>query len=60
MRYESPRFSWSGSLPPAFQDSLKMYEKRGWITEIDLHRFVNDLYNEGDYASVDGIVEQRV
>jgi NTE family protein len=58
MRYESPRFSWSGSLQPAFQDSLQMYEKRGWITEIDLHRFVNDLYNKGEYASVDGIVER--
>jgi NTE family protein len=59
VRYESPRFSWSGSLPQAFQDSLQTYEKRGWMTEIDLHRFVNDLYNEGDYVSVNGIVEQR-
>jgi len=59
VRYESPRFSWSGSLPQSFQDSLKMYEKRGWITEIDLHRFVNELYNESEYDSVNGIVEQR-
>ena len=57
--YKSSRFSWSGSLPLVFQDSLRMYEKRGWITEIDLHRFVNNLYDEGDYASVDGIVEQH-
>jgi NTE family protein len=58
MQFKSPRFSWSGSLPSAFQDSLQTYEKRGWITEIDLHRFVNDLYSKGEYASVEGIVEQ--
>jgi len=59
VQYELPRFSWSGSLPPPFQDSLKKYEKRGWITKIDLRRFVNNLYDEGEYASVSGIVEQR-
>ena len=48
VRFESPRFSLSGSLPSAFQDSLQLYEKRGWATEIDLHRFVNNLYNTGD------------
>ena len=59
IRYESPRIFCLDTLPPAFQDNLNMFEKRGWITEIDLHRFVNDLYNEGEYASVDGIVEQE-
>jgi NTE family protein len=59
VQYESPRFSWSSSLPPPFQDSLTKYEKRGRITEIDLHRFVNELYNEGEYDSVNGIIEQR-
>jgi NTE family protein len=59
VRFESPRFSWLDSLPSPFQDSLQMYEKRGWITEIELHRFVNDVYTKGDYASVDGTVEQR-
>ena len=57
--YMSPRFSWTSSLPAAFQDSIQMYEKQGWITKKDLHRFINNLYNEGDYASVDGIVEQH-
>jgi NTE family protein len=59
VQYASPHFSWSSSLPLSFQDSLKKYEKRGWITEIELHRFVNELYNEGEYDSVHGIVEQR-
>ena len=59
VRFESPRFSWPDSLPPTFQDNLQMYEKRGWITESELHRFVNDIYTQGDYASVDGTVEQR-
>ncbi|MCX6121115.1 MAG: BamA/TamA family outer membrane protein [Ignavibacteriales bacterium] len=59
IRYESPRFSWSGSFSPVFQDTLQMYEKRGWITEIDLQRFVNGLYDEGDYVSVNGIVERH-
>ena len=59
VRFESPRFSWSGSLPPTFQDNLQLYEKRGWITESELRRFVNDIYTKGDYASVDGTVEQR-
>jgi NTE family protein len=58
VRYESPRFSWSGLLPPAFRDSIQMYERRGWITKTDLHCFINDLYSKGEYASVDGIVEQ--
>ena len=56
VRYKSPRFSCSDSLPPAFQDSLQMYETRGWITEMDLHCFMNDLYSRGEYASMDGIV----
>ena len=59
VRYESPGFSWSSPLPQNFQDSLMNYEKRGWITEIDLHRLVNELYNEGEYDFVNGIVEQR-
>ena len=59
VRFESPRLSSTNSLPPAFQDSLQMYEQRGWISEIELHRFVNDLYDMGDYASVDGSVERR-
>jgi NTE family protein len=59
VRFESPRFSWSNSLPSVFQDSLRMYETRGWISERELHRFVNDLYTRGDYASVDGTAEQR-
>jgi NTE family protein len=59
VRFKSPRFSYSNSLPPAFRDSLQMYEQRGWISEIELQRFVNDLYSMGDYASIDGSVEQR-
>jgi outer membrane protein assembly factor BamA len=54
-----PRFSWTDSLPSTFRDRLQLYEKRGWITEIDLHRLVNELYDNGEYASVIGIVEQR-
>ena len=60
VRYESPKFSWPIQLPSAYQDSLHAYERRGWITKIELHRFMNNLYNEGDYASVDGMVEQHV
>lgn len=35
-----------------------MSEKRGWIKKLDLHHFINDLFDEGDYTSVDGIVKQ--
>jgi NTE family protein len=59
VQYRSPRFSWSNSLPPAFQESVQLYEKRGWMMEKNLRRFVNDLYGTGEYASVEGIVEQR-
>ena len=36
-----------------------MYEKRGWVTKLDLYRLVNDVYEEGNYASVEGMIEQR-
>jgi NTE family protein len=36
-----------------------MIEKRGWVMESDIRRFVNRLYDVGDYESVYGIVEQR-
>ena len=60
LRYESPRFSWSEPLRSEFRDSIQMYEKRGCITDIELHRLVNDLYNEGDYADVKEEIEQYV
>lgn len=59
IRYERPRFSWTSELPSEYQDSLQMYEKRGWVTKMDLQILVNDMYEEGDYAAVEDIVEQQ-
>ena len=57
-KYQSPRFSCSDSLPKVFQDMLHAYEQRGWITELDLHSLLNGLYSTGEYASLDGMIEQ--
>jgi len=57
--YKQPRFSWTSDLPLACADSLQTYRKRGWVTEIDLQKLINDLYEEGDYAAVEGIVKQK-
>jgi NTE family protein len=58
LRYTFPRFSSSTPLPPAFQEILSVHEKHGWMTEGDLRSFVNNLYDEADYSSVEGIVDQ--
>ena len=60
VRFESPQFTWLGELSPEFQDTLQVFQQRGWVTESDLHRFVNNLYATGDYAIVEGRVEQRI
>ena len=57
-RYQSPRFFWSDSLPMEFENTLQTYKKRGWITEVDLHLLLNDLYSTGEYASLDGMIEE--
>jgi len=59
IRYERPRFSWTGELPLEYQDSLQMYEKRGWVMKMDMQILANDIYEEGDYAAVEEIVEQQ-
>jgi NTE family protein len=60
MRYEWPRFSWTNELSLEYQDSLQIYMKRGWVTKKDLQVIANDIYEEGDYASVEEIVEQQM
>jgi len=59
VRYERPRFSWTGELPLQFQDSMRAYENRGSVSEINLHRLLNAIYDEGDFANVEGSVEQQ-
>ncbi len=60
IRYKRPRFSWTSELPSEYQDSLQMYEKRGWVTKMDLQILVNDMYEQGDYAAVEEFVEQQM
>jgi NTE family protein len=57
-RYTYPRFSWTSDLPLSYKDTLRFYENRGWVSKRDLQILVNDLYTEGDYAIVEGIVRQ--
>ena len=59
IQYERPRFSWTSELPLKCQDSLQIYERRGWVTKMDLQILANDLYEEGDYTSVEEIIEQQ-
>jgi len=59
IQYERPRFAWTSELPSEYQDSLQIYEKRGWVTKMDLQVLVNDIYEEGDYAAVEETVEQQ-
>jgi NTE family protein len=56
--YKRPRCNWTSILPSSYQDSLQLYEKRGWVAKIDLQRLVNDIYREGDYTMVEGEIEQ--
>ena len=58
VRYQSPRFSWTDSLPPVLPPILRMYETRGWVTEKEIRQCINELYRHGEYASVDALVEQ--
>lgn len=58
-RYDHPHFIELNNLPGNYQDSLRKFEVRGWITKRDLQIFVNDLYDTGDYADVEGIIEQQ-
>jgi NTE family protein len=59
LRYERPQFSWTSELPSEYHDSLQMYQKRGWVTKMDLQVLANDIYEEGNYAAVEEIVEQQ-
>ncbi len=59
IRYEHPQFSWTSEMPSEYQDSLHMYEKRGWVMKTDLQVLVNDMYETGDYAAVEEVVEQQ-
>jgi NTE family protein len=56
--YNRPRCICTGLLQTKYQDSLAAYEKRGWLKKFDLQRLVNDVYSEGDYATVEGEIEQ--
>lgn len=56
--YKRLRCIWSSMLQMGYQDSLRVYEKRGWVTKIDLQRLVNDIYGEGDYTTVEGEIER--
>jgi NTE family protein len=58
-RYERPRFSWTNEPSSDCRDSLQAYEKRGWVSKTDLQIFLNRIYEEGDYTTVEGIVEQQ-
>jgi len=59
IRYEKPRFSWTGELLSDYRDSLKIFEKQGWVTKADLQILAHNLYEEGSYADVEEIVEQQ-
>jgi NTE family protein len=59
IRYERPRFSWTSEMPSEYQDSIQVYENRGWVTKMDLQVFINNIYEEGDYAGAEEIVEQQ-
>jgi NTE family protein len=59
IRYERPRFSWTCEPSSFWRESLKVFEKQGWATKADLQVIANDIYEEGDYADVEEIVEQQ-
>jgi NTE family protein len=56
--FERPRFFYPRELPAWCRDSLLMFEKHGRVSKTKLQLLVNDLYAQGDYSRVEGIVEQ--
>jgi NTE family protein len=55
--YHLPKFSWSSIPSNQFSDSTALWEQRGWISAAQIQWLVNHLYDEGEYASVQAIVQ---
>jgi NTE family protein len=59
VRYENPRFFWKGDTTSVFDDCLRAFERRGRVNKTDLQILINEAYDKGDYAAVEGSVEQH-
>jgi NTE family protein len=60
VRYERPQFLGMNELPRNYQECLQLYAMRGWVTKTELQILINEIYEEGDYADIEGIVDQRL